>query len=133
MSENDRKLTPRQKRAIAALLSSKSVRDAALVAEVSERQLYRWFERPDFQAALLEAESAAIDAETRRLVGLSEVAVSALEKLLTNPGTTNLVRLRAIQARSDIMLRMLEMRALEQRLTALESAIYGGQSTREES
>jgi hypothetical protein len=74
---NPEKLTPRQRRAIAALLSSRDVKAAALAAKVGARTLYRWLDDQSFRNALSAAESEAIDTATRRLIGLEDSAVDA--------------------------------------------------------
>jgi len=56
---NSAELSPRQRRAITALLQASSVAAASRLAHVPERTLSRWRQDPVFQAA--------VEAESRRL------------------------------------------------------------------
>lgn len=119
----DNELTTKQKQAIAALLSSRNVKEAAHAAHVSERSLYRWLTLPAFRAAVLEAEGNAIDWATRRLIGLQDGAIDTLESVLNDFQAGAGVRLRAAQAVLDYLLRLRELRNIEERLAVLEKAV----------
>jgi len=124
MAENGN-LSARQQRAIAALLTSKSVAEAAASAKVGERTLYRWLaEDRAFRAALLAAEGDLLATTTRRLLGLQGQALEALEYLLTR-GESEGVRLRAAQVALELSLKLRELTCIEQRLQALEQAQAG--------
>jgi len=45
------KLGPKKEAAILALLTARSIEDAARTAEVPPRTLYRWLQEPEFDAA----------------------------------------------------------------------------------
>ena len=128
--ENSIALTPKQARAIPALMSARNVADAAKAANVAERTLYRWLGDPTFRLRLNEAEGEAIDTATRRLLQLQDPAVDALGAILKDPDTTPTVRLRAATAVLDYLIRLRELRNVEARLLALEAAqiMDGGQS-----
>jgi len=114
-------LSTRQKRAIAALLSCRDVRTAAEQCKVSERTLHRWLaDDSAFQAALSQAEGAAIDTATRRLVQLQGAAIDTLKRLLADDDVSDSVRLRAAGNVLDYLLKLRELRNIEQRLTELE-------------
>jgi hypothetical protein len=118
-----KKITPRRQRAIAALLSSKNVVEAAENAHVGRRTLCRWMTDPAFRTALIEAEGAAIDAATRRLIGLQDGAVNTLNEILTSSGTSAGLKLRASQSVLDYLLKLRELRSFEQRLLELEKKV----------
>lgn len=125
-----KKLTPKQEQAIRALLTSKNVGEAAVAAGVSERTLYRWLTDPAFRAALSVAEGDLLDAATRRLLTLQDDAIGAFEDVLTGgPDVTDTARLRAAQAVLDYLLKLREMRSVEERLTALEAKVRGDNGT----
>ena len=128
MAENGRKLSTKQKRAIAALLSQKSVRAAALSAAVGERTLYRWLSDAEFRAALAAAEGDAIDQATRRLIAMTGKAADELQAILTDLDSTPSVRLRAIELIFANALRLRELRNVEERLAALEKAVNNDKS-----
>jgi hypothetical protein len=130
MAENgtpERGLTPTQHRVIAALLSARDVRSAAKAAHVAERTLYRWLaEDPAFVQELRQAEGAAIDETTRRLIALQAKALDALEGALDTTGPLDAtVRVRAALGLGGMLLKLVELRDIEERLRALEEAANG--------
>jgi hypothetical protein len=124
-------LSTKQQRAIAALLCSRDVPAAAALAKVGARTLYRWIAEDDaFRAALTVAEGAAIDAATRRLLGLQESAIATLEGVLDDADASPSARVRAAGMVIDYLLKLRELRNVESRLAALEQALEGGNSGR---
>ena len=124
MSENGSPsdtLTTQQRRAIRALLTCKTLQEAATTAQIAERTLYRWMQDADFRAALFAAEGELIDGATRRLLRLQDSAIDVLDDLLTATGDA--VKLRAAQTVLDHLLRLRELRDIETRLAALELAL----------
>lgn len=117
-----------QQSAIRALLQTRTVTDAATLAGVSERTLFRWLADSTFRAALATAEGELLDAAQRRLLALQGKAIDVLDVLLT-PETDipHGVQLRAAQAVLDSLLKLRELRDLEERLAALESRLTGGE------
>jgi hypothetical protein len=120
---NLKKLTPRQRRSIAALLSERDVKAAALAANVGARTLYRWLDDPLFRLALSYAEGEAIDAATRRLLAMNDPAISVLNWVLADKANPPAVRLRAAQTVVDYFLKLRELRSIEERLSNLENAV----------
>ena len=130
MAENGSELTPKQARAVQALITAKSIGDAAQAASVGERTLFRWLAEPAFRAALSQAEGDLLDAATRRLLGLQGQAIETFESVLADAAASQAVRLRAAQAVLDYLLKLRELRNVESRLVALEVAFaqqQGGQ------
>jgi hypothetical protein len=119
-----KELTGRQRKAIAGLLSSRNVQEAAIAAHVGERTLYRWLTFTDFRAALLDAEGQAIDAAARRLIAMQEQAIDTLARVLKDDQAGRAVQLRAAQAVLDYLLKLRELRNIEQRLIELERTVY---------
>src|SRR5512135_1592195 len=112
---NSGELSERQRRAVAALLSARNVAEAARVASVGERTLHRWLADPVFRAALLEAEGGAIDAATRRLVSLTDAAIDTLRAVMNDVEAPRAVQLRAAQGVLDYLLKLRELRNVEER------------------
>jgi hypothetical protein len=111
-----------QQRAIAALMTCRTVDDAARQARVGLRTMFRWLASDDaFQRALRAAESTVIDNAQRRLVALQDASIDALSDLLVDPSPT--ARLGAARAIIESMLRLKELRDLETRLSELEKRL----------
>lgn len=116
-------LTTNQRVAIAALLSSKTIGDAARLAGCGERTLYTWLGDPDFRAELNAAEGEVIDAATRRLIALQDKAIATLESILTSKKQRASHRLRASEIVLSQMLKLRELRNVEARLSELEKRL----------
>ena len=116
--------TPRRK-AIAALLTERTRADAAKVAGVGERTLYRWLQDDDdFKAALSLAEAEVFSDASRRLSGLLGRSIDELGKLLeSNMEPVDKIRtIRTVLASAP---RLREIASLEARIQELESLISG--------
>ena len=126
MSEKN-ELNANQKRAIAALLENPTIGEAAAACNLAERTIYRYLDEPQFRAELSRRESLSMDLATRRLLKMSEKALDALEDVLDYPlqkGATNM-RLAAV-AVINSLLKIRELRTIEQRLSELEKAVFDG-------
>ena len=118
-------LTNRQRRAIAALMTSRNIAAAAPAAGVGLRTLHRWLDDRLFVAELKAAESAAIDQAVRRLADLSGTAISALAAAMTDTHATPGARVQAANVALSQLLRLRELHDLEQRIAALEAQQEG--------
>src|SRR5262245_20799751 len=74
------KLNHRQEAAVAALLSEKTLAEAALNVGVSERTLGNWLKDPAFQALYAQARLGVLERTTARLLAAQGKAVEALER-----------------------------------------------------
>lgn len=123
-------ISPRKKRAIAALLAERNIKAAALAAHVGERSLLRWLASdPEFRAALVSAEDSLIDHAGRRLLSGQDLALDTLEKLIGGAENENNKRLAAV-AWLDLTLRIREIKTIESRLAALEAFYYANKQNR---
>lgn len=117
MPDND--LTPRQNIAITALMTQPTIKAAASVAKVSERQLLRWLKLPHFQQAVKAAECELLSELNRRLLAIGSTAVSALADVLAEPDSQAL-QIRAADSVLSKLITIRQLTELEQRLTELE-------------
>ena len=123
MSENDapeKNLTPRQRRAVQALLATGDLDGAAAAAGVSRRTLQRWMHLDAFRQALLDAEGAALRDLSRELVRLARIAVKTLEDTMQDTEATPGQRIRAADIILARLLQIRELTDIETRLQALE-------------
>jgi len=120
MQEN-RTLSAKQRRAVAALLTEPDTTAAAKAAGVSRDTLYRWLAEPAFQAALRDAEAGAIAAVSRALVRLAERAAATLDGAMTDPAAASSTKVRAADIVLARLLQVRELVALESRVAELEA------------
>lgn len=113
-------LSPAQRRAVVAVLASRTVTAAAEKAEVSLRTLTRWLADPDFQAALTAAEADLLAVTTRQLLSSTMAALGVVGTIMTGDGPPG-VRLRAATTWLDQARTWYETKTLEARLQALEA------------
>ena len=120
---SEQSLTKGQQRAVQALAAGKGMTDAARSARVKQSDLLAWLSLPEFRQALTGAEGDLLDTSTRRLLNLQSLAVSEVAGILADRSASHEVRLRAAGQVIDTMLRLREMRDIEQRLQALEQSL----------
>ena len=89
------KRTTKKSKAIAALMSGKNNIQAAHIAGVHERTIYRWLSDPSFQSDLREAETQIIESITRQVASSQEKAMEVLYQLLTAEDASPHIRLNA--------------------------------------
>lgn len=114
------KFSRKKEEAIAALLTQRSVEDAARVAEIGTQTLYRWMKEPEFQAAYLEARRATVSQSNARLQQASTAAVSTLLKIMVDTSSPAAARVRAANSVLDHATGGIEIDDIQVRLTALE-------------
>ena len=119
MAENGRELTPRQTRAVLALLAEPSLEAAAKSARISERTLRRWRGEREFSRALREAQAQVVHRAVGRLRALTDEAVETLRQL-TVDANSEAVRLGASRVIIDAALRAGLLEDLAARVEVLE-------------
>src|ERR1700722_744954 len=97
MAARGSKLSAAQHRAIEALIENPGVADAALAAGVEHDQLVRWMRDPDFNAALLKAQSAELRQAMMRLRQGSNAAAVTIVNTMQR-GKTPAIRLKAVKS-----------------------------------
>jgi len=116
----EKSLTPKQRRGIAAMMSTGTVVAAAQAAGVSPQTFYRWRKMPHFAQALRKAERDALDDLSRTMAGLGVLASSAIRDALS-PEQPIGVRLRAADLVTSRTTALQEITNIIERLEALEA------------
>jgi hypothetical protein len=133
MTENvgfeEKGLTTKQARAVAALLIAPTLCEAAKNAGISERQLARWLAEDAFRMALQRAQDEAIGAAVRRLAGGLGRALDTLQVVMDDKYTPAGVRVRAALGWADAGRAWLETLTLAERVTKLEEAAQNGKQS----
>jgi hypothetical protein len=133
MSGNVTILKPKQEEAIIALLSNRTVEDAARVVKITPRTLYRWLNEPDFDAAYRQMRRTAFGQSAARLQQASGAAVSVLLRVLTDPATPAAVKVRAVDSVLDHAATSIEIEDIEARMAELERAADSAKRPRQRS
>lgn len=122
MTGHGAKFGRKKEDAIVALLTTRTVEEAARAVGVSTKTLLRWMKEPEFDAAYRAAKRAAFGQSIARLHHLSSAAVTTLGKVMLEPGTPPATRVRAADSILDHTTKAIEIEGLEARLTELERA-----------
>ena len=118
------KLTPRQRRAIPALLTEESIEAAATRAKLSRRTLDRWLKEDlQFQMELHQAQDRAIDEAISRLAGEARAAASTLAEIHRDTKVAAAVRVQAARAVLSEIMKLREQRELADRIERLEEQL----------
>jgi hypothetical protein len=117
-----RALTPKQAKAVEALMANGEVAAAAKEVGVSRSTLHRWLGEPAFMEAVRAAESRALDDLSRLLVRLGRTALATLAKAMNDPAAPYATRVTAANASLSRLLQLRELATLEARVRALEAA-----------
>jgi len=117
-------LTPKQHKALAALLSEPTVTAAAANVGIGERTLHTWLREPAFDAAYTAARHDAVGLAVGRLQHATGIAVDALIDVLDTQYTPApaAVRVSAAKVIIEYALRFRELDELESRIAQLEQA-----------
>jgi hypothetical protein len=120
MTTDGSKITRKQEEAIAVLLSQRNVDEAARVANVGARTLFRWLKEPAFDAAYRKARRDKIGQTIARIRQASPAAASVLLKIVADTQAPVSTRARAAEIVLDQAAKAIELEDIEARLAALE-------------
>jgi transposase-like protein len=116
------KLGVKQEAAILALLSAKNVEEAARMAAITPRTLYRWMREPEFDAAYRAARRQAYGQSISRLQQGSTAAATTLLRVMVDATTPASTRVRAAEAVLNHAAKAIEIEDIDARLRELEQA-----------
>jgi transposase-like protein len=114
------KFEQKMQQAIAALLSHRSIEQAANEVEISSNTLQRWMKEAEFQAELRKARRAAFSQAIGRLQDAASAATSTLLRIMTDSNTPAATRLRAIEIVLEQGAKAATINDLDDRVTKLE-------------
>ncbi len=115
------KLTRKAEQAIAALLEHPTMAEAALSCGVSERSLWRWLQRDDFQKRYRESQRAVVDSAISELQAATKEAVTTLRRNL-NCGNF-FAENAAAQAILSHSFKAIEMRELQEQIDEIKTLL----------
>ena len=127
MAGHGAKFGRKKEEAVAALLSHRSIEEAAKAVGLSANTLLRWLKLPEFRGEYLKARREVVHQAVARQQQATGVAGLTILKLMTDPNVPAAVRLRAAEGVFDIALKGIDQEDIEARLAALEAAQQGQQ------
>ena len=109
MTGHGAKLGHKKEAAIVALLSHRSIEDAAREVGIAPKTLMRWLKDPEFDAAYREARRAAFSQSIARLQQMSGAAAATLGKVMVDPNTPASTKVRAADSILDHAAKAIEI------------------------
>ena len=122
MTGHGAKFGRKKEDAIVALLTTRTVEEAARAVGVSTKTLLRWMKELEFDTAYRAAKRAAFGQSIARLHQLTSAAVTTLGKVMLEPGTPPATRVRAADSILNHTSKAIEIEEIEARVAALEVA-----------
>ena len=114
-------LTKKQEAAIAALLSTSVMKDAAAQVGISDVTLWRWLQLPEFEAAYRAARRQVVERAITELQAAASVAVETLKRNLHCEQPN--VEIRAAQIVLEQAVKGVELIDLQERVERLETLL----------
>jgi len=122
MTGHGAKFGRKQEEAIAALLTHRTVEEAARAVGIATKTLLRWLELTEFKASYLKARRQSVFQAVARMQQATGAATSTVLKLMADPNMPAAIRLRAAECVFDRSIRGLELEDIEARVAELERA-----------
>ena len=116
--------------AIAALLSHKTLEEAARAAGIGYNTLARWMKESEFEAAYREARRNAFCKSIERLQEASGAAVTTVLKIMLDGSLPSGTRLRAAEVVLSQSAKLVEIEEIRTRLADLERALVPAERAR---
>lgn len=122
MTGHGAKFGRKKEQAVAALLSQRSIEEAARATGVSARTLRRWLKIPEFREFYLQARGETVTQASARLQQGSGAAATTLLKMMVDPNAPAATKVRAAQCVLELGQKGLELEDLEIRIARLEAS-----------
>lgn len=123
MRENQSNLTPKQEKAIVALLTQPSMKQVSEVSGVSESTLYRWMQEEEFGQAFKEARKQAFSQSITRLQQASSVAADTLIEIMNDKKAPASSRVTASRTVFEMAHKAYEIENVTAKLEELERTL----------
>jgi hypothetical protein len=126
MTGHGSKFGRKKEAAIVALLTQRTIEDAARTVGIGVSTLLRWQKDPEFDRAFREAKTASFRQSLARLQQASGPAVTTLLKILVDPKAPLAVKARCSYYILDQTRKGMETEEIEVRVAELEAAAASG-------
>ena len=123
MKATEEKLTPKQERALVALLDCGEIKGAAKVAGVGEVTLWRWLQLPAFQSRYRAARRQLVETAIAQLQSDCTIAVRVLREVAEDKEAPASSRVAAAKTIIEQSISAIELTDLQERLERLEQVL----------
>jgi transposase len=123
MKENQSNLSAKQEKAIMALLTEPTIRQAAEVSGVGETSIYRWLQEKEFSQAFRDARKKAFSQTVSRLQQATTDAVQTLQDIMTSADAPASSRVTAAKTVIEMAYKAYEMEDLASELEEIKNYI----------
>lgn len=113
-------MTPSKEKLLAALLTSRSKKEAAAAAGIAERTMRAYFEDPEFCQRYREVFAGVIEDATRQAQALLMPALSTLQTVMEDEEIPAQARITAAKSIIDYSLKLTEQADILEQLRELE-------------
>lgn len=113
-------MTPNKEKLLAALLTSRSKKEAAAAAGIAERTMRTYFEDPEFCQRYREAFAGVIEDATRQAQALLMPTLSTLQTVMEDEEIPAQARITAAKSIIDYSLKLTEQADILEQLRELE-------------
>lgn len=113
-------MTPNKEKLLAALLTSRSKKEAVAAAGIAERTMRTYFEDPEFCQRYREAFAGVIEDATRQAQALLMPALSTLQTVMEDEEIPAQARITAAKSIIDYSLKLTEQADILEQLRELE-------------
>jgi 23S rRNA pseudoU1915 N3-methylase RlmH len=116
-------LTQKQEKAIIALLTEPTIKQAALTAGIGETTLFRWLQEEEFDQAYKKARRQALSQTISRLQQASTSAVVTLQTIMEDENATSSSRVSAAKTVLEMSFKAFETEELAAQIEELQQRI----------
>ena len=124
------KLTPKQERALIALLDCGEIKKAAEIAEVGEVTLWRWLQSPDFQSRYRAARRQLVETAIAQLQSDCTTAARVLREVAEDRQAPASSRVAAARAIIEQSVSAVQLTDLQERLEEVERLLQEQEAKR---
>ncbi len=119
----EEKLTPKQERALVALLDCGEIKRAAELSGVNESTLWRWLQSPEFQSRYRSARRQLVETAIAQLQSDCTIAVRVLREVAEDKQAPASSRVAAAKTILEQSIGAIELMDLQERVEMLEKSL----------
>ncbi len=119
----------KREQAVAALITSSSIAEAAQTVGIGERTLFTWLQDSEFKEQYRQARREVVGQALANLQRTSSIAVSTLSEIMEDRSAPASSRVSASKAVLELAIRAVELEDVIKRLEVLEGELNNGRQS----